>query len=207
VSPGQCLQLEVVFPRGRELAERTSNAAFGVVDGLALIGTQAEVQRSAAPDQLRARPCQALGAPQELPISVAIGAGDWGKWAWIWPISWACRSAPLLKAGNWIGPLLVAAEAGVSNLLLLGYHGKVDQAGGRDFSHPPPSGRWSFGGSCGDCPAAGTRSLDQIELLGCASRGSALQFGAKRDCARRIGPGSDGTAVECEARPIWRYGA
>ena len=50
---GRALQVEPVFPRGRELAERTSNAAFGVVDGLALIGTQAEVQRSAAPDQLQ----------------------------------------------------------------------------------------------------------------------------------------------------------
>ena len=49
---GRCLELVVVIPQGRRLAERTSNAAFGVVDGLALIGTQAEVQRSAAPDQL-----------------------------------------------------------------------------------------------------------------------------------------------------------
>ena len=46
------LELEVVLPRGQELALRTSNAAFGVVDGLALIGTQAEVQTSASPDQL-----------------------------------------------------------------------------------------------------------------------------------------------------------
>ena len=47
------LELEVVLPRGQELALRTSNAAFGVVDGLALIGTQAEVQTSASPDQLQ----------------------------------------------------------------------------------------------------------------------------------------------------------
>ena len=50
--PGRRLELQVVIPEGRRLAERTSNAAFGVVDGLALIGTQAEVQRSAAPEQL-----------------------------------------------------------------------------------------------------------------------------------------------------------
>ena len=51
--PGRGLIVEPVLPRGRELAQRTSNAAFGVVDGLALIGMQAEVQRSADPDQLR----------------------------------------------------------------------------------------------------------------------------------------------------------
>ena len=51
--PGRGLLVQPILPRGRVLAERTSNAAFGVVDGLALIGTQAEVQRSAAPDQLQ----------------------------------------------------------------------------------------------------------------------------------------------------------
>ena len=50
---GRGLVVEPVLPRGRSLAQRTSNAAFGVVDGLALIGTQAEVQQSAAPDQLQ----------------------------------------------------------------------------------------------------------------------------------------------------------
>ena len=53
VPSGQCLEVEVVLPRGRELAQRTSNVAFGVVEGLALIGTQAEVQASASPDQLQ----------------------------------------------------------------------------------------------------------------------------------------------------------
>ncbi|MFM7734015.1 MAG: cobalt-precorrin-5B (C(1))-methyltransferase, partial [Cyanobium sp.] len=48
------LALELTIPEGRRLAARTSNAAFGVVDGLALIGTQATVQRSAAPEQLEA---------------------------------------------------------------------------------------------------------------------------------------------------------
>ena len=47
VPPGRGLLVQPILPRGRVLAERTSNAAFGVVDGLALIGTQAEVQRSA----------------------------------------------------------------------------------------------------------------------------------------------------------------
>jgi cobalt-precorrin-5B (C1)-methyltransferase len=44
---------------------------------------------------------------------------------------------PVIKTGNWIGPLLVAAaEAGVQDLLLLGYQGKlVKLAGGIFHTH------------------------------------------------------------------------
>jgi cobalt-precorrin-5B (C1)-methyltransferase len=43
----------------------------------------------------------------------------------------------VLKVGNWIGPVLVAAaEAGVQELLLLGYHGKlIKLAGGIFHTH------------------------------------------------------------------------
>jgi len=45
--------------------------------------------------------------------------------------------SPLLKVGNWLGPVLVAAaEAGVKDLLLLGYHGKlIKLAGGIFHTH------------------------------------------------------------------------
>ena len=134
--PEQKLRLEVVLPHGRDLAARTSNAAFGVVDGLALIGTQAEVQRSAAPGQLNL-------ALEELHQAVASknfrGAltfviGENGR-----DIAQRSRlnQYPVIKTGNWLGPLLVAAaEAGVSELLLLGYHGKlIKLAGGIFHTH------------------------------------------------------------------------
>ena len=43
----------------------------------------------------------------------------------------------VLKVGNWVGPVLVAAaEAGVRDLLLLGYHGKlIKLAGGIFHTH------------------------------------------------------------------------
>jgi cobalt-precorrin-5B (C1)-methyltransferase len=66
VPPQSNLLLRVVLPAGRALAERTSNAAFGVVDGLALIGTRAEVQAGADPDQLGlalAALAERVGAP------------------------------------------------------------------------------------------------------------------------------------------------
>ena len=128
------LTVEVVLPRGRELALRTSNAAFGVVDGLALIGTQAEVQRSAAPDQLKQvllDLAQLTGDPKfqgDLVLVIGENGLDLARQA---------QLAPLLKVGNWLGPVLVAAaEAGVHNLLLLGYHGKlIKLAGGIFHTH------------------------------------------------------------------------
>ena len=84
------LQLEVVLPRGRELATRTSNAAFGVVDGLALIGLQAEVQRSAAPDQLQ-QVLERLKQSVSMPTSRAGSPWRSVRTASIWPGSSARR--------------------------------------------------------------------------------------------------------------------
>ena len=132
----QALVLRLVFPQGRVLAERTSNAAFGVVDGLALIGTQALVQRSAAPDQLalaRAeleRRAGADGFNGDLVLVIGENGMDLAPRLGLAPDL-------LLKAGNWLGPLLVAAaEAGVQRLLLFGYHGKlIKLAGGIFHTH------------------------------------------------------------------------
>ena len=123
--PGQGLQLRVVLPAGRALAERTSNAAFGVVEGLALIGTRAAVQAGASPDQLEATLAalrQYAGAPDfqgDLVLVIGENGLDLAPRLGLPP-------QLLLKAGNWIGPVLVAAaEAGVGRLLLFGYQGKL----------------------------------------------------------------------------------
>ena len=136
VPAGQGLQVQVIFPTGRRLAERTSNAAFGVVDGLALIGTQATVQRSAAPEQL----AEALAALR-LRAAAAEFGGDLvlviGENGLDLAPQLGLSPGLLLKAGNWLGPLLVAAaEAGVRRLLLFGYQGKlIKLAGGIFHTH------------------------------------------------------------------------
>jgi cobalt-precorrin-5B (C1)-methyltransferase len=136
VPPGRCLELQIQIPEGRRLAARTSNAAFGVVEGLALIGTQARVQRSAAPEQLDAALqdlASRVAAPGGCPDLVLV-IGENG-------LDLAPRlglpPGLLLKAGNWLGPLLVAAaEAGVGRLLLFGYQGKlIKLAGGIFHTH------------------------------------------------------------------------
>jgi cobalt-precorrin-5B (C1)-methyltransferase len=122
---GRGLRLRVVLPAGRALAERTSNAAFGVVEGLALIGTRAAVQAGASPDQLEASLDalreRASGPDFQGDLVLVIGENG---------LDLAPRlGLPpqlLLKAGNWIGPVLVAAaELGVRRLLLFGYQGKL----------------------------------------------------------------------------------
>ena len=131
------LDLEVVLPRGQELALRTSNAAFGVVDGLALIGTQAEVQTSASPDQLETLLDQLRGVASQpgfagqLTLVIGENGLDLAQKLGL------SQQQPVLKAGTWIGPVLVAAaETGVSELLLLGYHGKlIKLAGGIFHTH------------------------------------------------------------------------
>jgi cobalt-precorrin-5B (C1)-methyltransferase len=132
----RALLLRITLPGGRQLAQRTSNAAFGVVEGLALIGTQAEAQRSADPDQL-ARALEQLRQRAQDPAmggDLVLVIGENG-------LDLAPRlglpPALLLKAGNWIGPLLVAAaEQGLRRLLLFGYQGKlIKLAGGIFHTH------------------------------------------------------------------------
>ncbi|MFN5698743.1 MAG: cobalt-precorrin-5B (C(1))-methyltransferase CbiD [Cyanobacteriota bacterium] len=136
VPPQSGLLLRVVLPQGRPLAERTSNAAFGVVDGLALIGTQAEVQAGADPDQLRltlADLAERLAVPAfggDLVLVIGENGLDLAPRLGLPP-------SLLLKAGNWLGPVLVAAgQQGVRRLLLFGYQGKlIKLAGGIFHTH------------------------------------------------------------------------
>jgi len=130
------LLLRPVLPEGRRLAERTSNAAFGVVEGLALIGTQAEVQASADPNQLQrtlAELAMRLAAPTftgDLILVLGENGLDLAPQLGLPP-------ELLLKVGNWVGPVLVAAaQGGVRRLLLFGYQGKlIKLAGGIFHTH------------------------------------------------------------------------
>jgi cobalt-precorrin-5B (C1)-methyltransferase len=136
VPEGLQLRLKVVLPEGRALAERTSNAAFGVVEGLALIGTRAETQASADPHQLD-RTLQELAgrlAAPDFQGDLILVIGENG-------LDLAPRlglpADRLLKVGNWLGPVLVAAgQGGVRRLLLFGYQGKlIKLAGGIFHTH------------------------------------------------------------------------
>jgi len=124
------LTVRIVLPEGRRLAERTSNAAFGVLEGLALLGTSGIAQPLSAAEQLerfreQLRRCLAgCGEP-------VLCVGSHGM-----QVAERLGVAPerIVLAGNWLGALLVeAALGGARSVGLVGYHGKLLKLAGGIF--------------------------------------------------------------------------
>ena len=134
IPEGFNLRLEIIFPNGAFLAERTSNKSFGIVEGLSIIGTSAETYSSASPEQLEeAKTKLAKLIQNDFKGKVVFVIGENGlNLANTYNIN-----LPILKIGNWIGPLLVdAAIKKVKTVILLGYHGKlIKLAGGIFHTH------------------------------------------------------------------------
>jgi len=127
------LQVTIILPEGQALATRTSNAAFGVVEGLSLLGTTGISQPLSAPGQLdayRAELTQKAQGSDTLVFCVGENGLDLARQLGV-------PEARLVKTANWIGPLLVEAGLlGVTSLLLFGYHGKlIKLAGGIFHTH------------------------------------------------------------------------
>ncbi len=134
IPEGFNLQLEIIFPNGAFLAERTSNKSFGIVDGLSIIGTSAETYSSASPDQLEEAKFKLAKLIQnDFKGKVVFVIGENGlDLAKTYNVD-----LPIIKIGNWIGPLLVdAAIKKVKTVILFGYHGKlIKLAGGIFHTH------------------------------------------------------------------------
>ena len=134
IPEGFTLKLEIIFPNGVFLAERTSNKSFGIVDGLSIIGTSAETYSSASPDQLEgAKNNLAKLIQNDFKEKVVFVIGENGlNLAKTYNVN-----LPIIKIGNWIGPLLVdAAIKKVKTVILFGYHGKlIKLAGGIFHTH------------------------------------------------------------------------
>jgi len=134
IPEGFNLKLEIIFPNGAFLAERTSNKSFGIVDGLSIIGTSAETYLSASPDQLEeAKTKLANLTTNDFKGKVVFVIGENGL-----NLAKTCNvKLPIIKVGNWIGPLIVdAAIKNVKTVILFGYHGKlIKLAGGIFHTH------------------------------------------------------------------------
>tara|TARA_Y100001968_G_scaffold238934_1_gene222366 strand:- start:284 stop:1426 length:1143 start_codon:yes stop_codon:yes gene_type:complete len=136
VPKNKCLRVEIIFPKGTNIAARTSNQSFGIVEGLSLIGTQAKSQVSASPEQLEQtiQKLHLLCSQDRIPrpLVFVIGANGFDL-----ALRLGLDRDSIVKIGNWVGPLLVcAAEQGVQELLIFGYHGKmVKLAGGIFHTH------------------------------------------------------------------------
>jgi cobalt-precorrin-5B (C1)-methyltransferase len=130
LQPGDHIRVTLILPEGRSLAQRTSNAAFGVVDGLSLLGTSGIAQPLSAPGQLEVFR-QALQAKAALYECLVLCVGENG-------LDLAARLGidpnQTLKTANWLGSLLVEAGVqGVPSVLLFGYHGKLLKLAGGVF--------------------------------------------------------------------------
>lgn len=124
------IRVTVILPEGRSLALRTSNAAFGVVDGLSLLGTSGMAEPLSAPGQLEAfRQVVRDKAQQFDTLVFCVGENGLDR-----ALALGIPAEQRIKTGNWIGPLLIeAALCGVQGILLWGYHGKLLKLAGGIF--------------------------------------------------------------------------
>lgn len=172
LDPGEQIQVTIILPEGRSLAERTSNAAFGVVEGLSLLGTSGISQPLSAPGQLEAYR-QELHQKQACFDALVFCVGENGL-----DLARQLGIAPerLVKTANWLGPMLVEAGlAGVQSILLFGYHGKLIKLAGGIFHthHHVADGRQEiFAAHCG---AAGLPTVDIQTVLASPTVEKALQ--------------------------------
>ena len=125
------LTVKIILPQGRELAKRTSNEAFGILEGLALLGTSGISQPLSAAEHLE----EFRGILQEKVKSnpnlvFCIGANGYSVAERL-----SIPESAIVPTGNWLGALLV--EAGLykaESVLLLGYQGKLIKLAGGIFN-------------------------------------------------------------------------
>jgi cobalt-precorrin-5B (C1)-methyltransferase len=151
LTASQKIQVTIILPEGRVLATRTSNAAFGVVEGLSLLGTTGISQPLSAPGQLEAYLGELRGKWRGVGSGErGAGSGERGEDGESLPLVFCIGENGLdlaqqmgigrdriIKTANWLGPLLAEAGVlGVPKLLLFGYHGKlIKLAGGIFHTH------------------------------------------------------------------------
>jgi cobalt-precorrin-5B (C1)-methyltransferase len=123
----------IILPEGRKLGIKTSNAAFGVVEGLSLLGTTGIVQPLNAPHQLETYQADLIAKAQKsdrLVFCIGENGLDLAQ-------EWGIDPQIIVKTANWIGSMLVTAGAHrVKSIILIGYHGKlIKLAGGIWHTH------------------------------------------------------------------------
>jgi cobalt-precorrin-5B (C1)-methyltransferase len=173
LTPGEKITVTIILPSGRSLAVRTSNAAFGVVEGLSLLGTTGISQPLSSPDQLgafRTELQQKARRFTSLVFCIGENGLDLARKLGINPDQ-------LVKTANWLGPMLVEADAlGVKEILLFGYHGKLLKLAGGIFHthHHLADGRREI--LVAHCALAGMKSSDIQVVFHSATAEAALKY-------------------------------
>jgi cobalt-precorrin-5B (C1)-methyltransferase len=130
-TPKITARVRFILPEGRSLAERTSNAAFGILEGLALLGTTAFSQPLSSEEKLEDfRIDLQLKAKQSQDLAFCIGAN--GNQV---ALNMGFDPSRIVQTSNWIGAMLVeAALFDVKKISLIGYHGKLIKLAGGIFN-------------------------------------------------------------------------
>ena len=178
----ESIVVTIILPEGVRLAKRTSNEAFGVVEGLSLLGTTGIVQPLVAPRQLEAYQSQ-IKEKAALFDSLVFCIGENG-------IDLAQKSGidpqRIIKTANWLGSMLVtAAAAEVKSILLFGYHGKlIKLAGGIFHTHNHlADGRLEI--MTAYCAKLGLSTSQLQQIFDCSTTESALDLLRKIDLSDR----------------------
>ena len=169
----ESIVITIIMPEGQRLAKRTSNEAFGVVEGLSLLGTTGIVQPLTAPNQLEEYQTQIREKAANYD-SLVFCIGENG-------IDLAQKSGidpqRIIKTANWLGSMLVTAGlAEVKSILLFGYHGKlIKLAGGIFHTHNHlADGRLEI--LTAYCAKLGLPQAEAIKILECSTADSALNL-------------------------------
>lgn len=173
LSENEKIIVTIILPEGKRLATRTSNEAFGVVEGLSLLGTTGIVQPLTASSQLEAFQNQIQTKAKlfdELVFCIGENGIDLAQKSGIEP-------ARIIKTANWLGSMLVTAGmADVKSILLFGYHGKlIKLAGGIFHTHNHlADGRLEI--MTAYCAKLGLPYKDIRRILACPTTEAALEI-------------------------------
>lgn len=124
-------RIRFILPEGRSLAKRTSNAAFGILEGLSLLGTSAISKPLSVEDKLEEfRVDLRAKAANSHEIAFYIGANGYQV-----AQNLGFATSQLVQTANWVGAMLVEASLlGVTSITLIGYHGKLLKLAGGIFN-------------------------------------------------------------------------
>ncbi len=169
----RAIVVTIILPEGRRLAQRTSNAAFGIVEGLSLLGTTGIVQPLTAASQLETYQTELITKAQQFD-SLVFCIGENGVDL---ATKLGINPQRIVKTANWLGSMLVVAGMHqVKSILLFGYHGKlVKLAGGIFHTHNHlADGRLEI--LTAYCAQVGLPNPTLQDIFACETTESALQL-------------------------------
>lgn len=127
------IEVTIILPEGKRLAQKTSNSAFGVVEGLSLLGTTGISQPLTSKKQLDLYQQELINKAKKFnQLYFCIGENGLSL-----AQKMGINSEQLIKTANWLGSMLVTAGIlKLDSITLFGYHGKlIKLAGGIFHTH------------------------------------------------------------------------